>query len=147
MIRTLLCSFALFGFATAASAGELDQDVARKAVPTQVAAAPNATANGTELDRESPQAAYRGHGGWGYGHNHGYGGHGYGYGGGYRPYYGGRAYSSYGGFGGGYGGGYYGGGGYGSFNVGFYAPSYSSYYGSYSSYGFAPYGCNNSYWY
>ena len=149
MFRTLLCSFALFGFGAAASAGELDRDTAQKAIPAKVAASPMATPTGTELDQESPQSAYRGHGGWGYGHSHGYGGRaygnnygysGWGYGGvSYRPYYGGRGYSSYyGGFSGGF---------YRSFNTGFYPQIYPSYLGSYASYGFAPYGCYNSIWY
>ena len=110
MIRSLLCSFALFGFGAAASAGELDGDNARKSTPAAVGTSTDsATAStGSELDQESPQSAHNGRGGWGYGNNRGYGG-GYGYGN----------------------------VGYGGFSGGFYSPVYTGYYGSYVNYGFS----------
>ena len=154
MIRSLLCSFALFGFGAVASAGELDGDNARKSTPAAVGTSTDsATAStGSELDQESPQSAHNGRGGWGYGNNRGYGGgYGYGnrgYGGGYgygnRGYYGGYGNHSY--YGGGWGGygynrGYsgwgYGNVGYGGFSGGFYSPVYTGYYGSYVNYGFS----------
>jgi hypothetical protein len=147
MFRSLLCSVTLLGFTSAASAGELDRDAAGKTVPAAIGTAPITPSSvvGTEMDRESPQSADRGHGGWGYGHGYGYGGgygHGYRYGGwgyggfGYRPYFGG-------GFGGYYGRGYrpY----YGGFSGGFYSSYYTGFYQP--SYVLSPYGCYDSIWY
>ncbi len=93
MIRITLCCLALLGFGAAARAGELDRETAPKATPASVAVP---ASSGSELDRETPTAAFRGHGGWGYGYRLGYG-YGYGYGGFYsagyagfyRPYFGG----------------------------------------------------------
>jgi hypothetical protein len=122
MIRIAFIAAGLLGFAGASWADELDKEApAAKQSPAATSAIPT---TGSELDRESPQAAHYWRGGWGYG---GYGYHHYGYGGYYRPYfapvvyrpafyppvyYGGyRTYVSVG-FGGGYYGPYYGGYGY-----------------------------------
>ena len=87
MIRITFCCLALLGFGAKTQAGELDRETAPKATPATVAVP---ASSGSELDRESPTAAFRGHGGWGYGYRFGYGyGYGFGYGSFYRPYYGG----------------------------------------------------------
>jgi len=118
MLRTLLCTVALFGFGAVASAGELDKEAGPKSTaPTLTASVPATTAPaGSELDKESPQPAYHWHGGWG--HHHGWGGWGGGWGG-YRGF-------GYGGFG------YGGWGGYRGFGWGgFYRPYYSGFYGGF----------------
>lgn len=133
MLRTTLCTAALLGFGAVASAGELD----RESAPTPAAVAPASMAGGflgraatpttgvpvgTELDKESPEAAHRYRGGWGYGGGWGYRG-GYGY----RSYYGGWGYRPY--FSVGFSRPYYG---------GFYRPYYGGYYGwGYPSYGYS----------
>jgi hypothetical protein len=136
MLRIAFCTLALFGFGAAARAGELDKEAAPKT--TQPAAtgatAPAAMPAGTELDKESPQAAYHYHGGWG-GHRGWYGGFG-GYRGFYRPYYGGfGGYRSF----------------YRPYYGGFYRPYYrAGFYGGYSpyfySYGISPFGWYNYAW-
>ena len=99
MLRIAFSAAVLLGFAGAGWADELDKEApAAKQTPAVVAAAPTV---GSELDQESPQAAYHHRGGWGYGgyHGYGYGGYrGYGYGGSYRPYYSGYYRPYYGGF-------------------------------------------------
>ena len=115
MIRSLICTLALVGFVSAASADELDKEFAAKS-PTASPAATATAPAGSELDQESPTQACHWRGGWGYGSYYGYGyspiGYGY-YGGfspsfysyrsfGYSPFYGPRYYSTgfYGGLGG-----------------------------------------------
>lgn len=87
MTRLLLCGALALGLGATARAGELDRET-KAAAPAAVTTAPDttATAAASELDKESPQDAWRFHGGWG-----GYRGfHGYrGYWGGYRGFYGG----------------------------------------------------------
>jgi hypothetical protein len=123
VIRITLCSLALLGFGTAARAGELDKELAPKAPPVTPTAAVTVASAGSELDKESPEAAYRGRGGWGYGGGRGYYGGFRGYYGGYRGYYGGYR-------------GYYG---------GYYRPYYAGfgfypgYYGYGYGYGYNPY--------
>lgn len=147
MIRSLLCSFALFGFGATASAGELDGDSARKSTPAAVGTSTDsATAStGSELDQESPQSAHNGRGGWGYGNHrgYGYGNRGY-YGGGWGGYgnlgYGGGGWGGYGYGNRGYNGWGYGNGGYGSYYGGGFG---GGFYGSYANYGYSSYGCSS----
>jgi hypothetical protein len=118
MIRTALCSLVLLGYATVARADELDNETgpAKNTPPAVTAPAANAPA-GSELDRESPDAAHYWRGGWGYGPRF--------YGGFYRPvgFYGYRP-AFYPRFHGGFYPGFYGG-----FYPGFYGFSYSGFYG------------------
>lgn len=127
MMRAMICCLALVAFAPAVRAGELDRDGV-KAKPALVAAA-GATAKapaGSEMDKESPQDAYRWHGGWG-----GWGYRGYGHWGGW----GGWGYRGYGGWGGwGYRGLGWGGWGYRGLGWGGYYPAGFYYPGFYSSY-------------
>src|SRR4051794_40962749 len=100
MLRIMLVSLALSGFGAAARAGELDRE-AGPAKPAAVAKVdPAATVTpGSEMDQESPAAAWHRRGYWGGGYR-GYGGYG-GWGwGGYRGYYGGLGYRGWGGYGG-----------------------------------------------
>jgi hypothetical protein len=127
MLRITMSILALFAFSSATLAGELDRESSSKSNPPMVVASSPAKAPqaGTELDRESPQSAHHGHGGWGGFHG------GWGYGGGW--------------------GGYRGGWGYGGFYrpFGFYRP-YSMFYGGfypYASFGYSPFGWNNFAWY
>jgi hypothetical protein len=87
MLRVMLVCLALSGFGAAARAGELD----REAAPPKPVTAPAAkVAVGTEMDSESPAAAYHHRGYWG-GYRGYYGGYrGYGYGRGYYGGYGSR---------------------------------------------------------
>jgi hypothetical protein len=70
MTRVLLCGLLLVGSATMARAGELDREMAPP-TPSPLTAQPPALAagSGTEMDSESPLAAWhrRGWGGWGWG--------------------------------------------------------------------------------
>jgi hypothetical protein len=96
MLRATLCAVALFAAGSFARADELDKESAPAKSP--VAKATTSTVAGTEMDKESPDAAYRYHGGWGGGYRGGYGYHGgWGYCGGYgyRPYYGGYGYRGF----------------------------------------------------
>jgi hypothetical protein len=86
MLRTTVCALALaavVALAPAARAGELD----RESAPTKKSVAMSAPTGGSEMDKESPQAAYGWHyghrwGGWGWGHRWGgWGGWGGGWGG------------------------------------------------------------------
>jgi hypothetical protein len=133
MLRSTLCAVALFAAGSFARADELDREAPGAKAATAKAVAP--TVPGTEMDKESPDAAHRYRGGWG----------GYGYGGGYRGgYHGGYGYRGY--YGGGYGYRGYGyGGGWG------YRPYYSSFYrpygGTYISIGYPGFGFGYSPWY
>ncbi|HJZ60191.1 MAG TPA: hypothetical protein VKE74_34935 [Gemmataceae bacterium] len=91
MIRTTLCSLALLGLATGARAGELDNEAPPAKKPAATAAAnPVAAATaptGSELDKESPEAAHGWRGYWGHGpvgYGYGFRFH-YGFAGFYRP--------------------------------------------------------------
>ena len=119
MMRLTLCSVFLFGLGSMARAGELDKELATQ--PTNPAIVASAPVKGSELDKESPVAAFHGHGGWGYGFHHGY------YGGFYRPYYYGGFYRPY----------YYG---------GFYRPYYYGFYRPYYYGGFYPYSYTSFYY-
>src|SRR5208283_3678328 len=94
MGKYALCCAAVLFLGTAMRAGELDNERSLpkpgKAVPAVVTANQDATA-ATEMDRESPEQAWRYHGHWG-----GYRWHGYGWRGGYAmPYYGWSYYRPY----------------------------------------------------
>ena len=142
MCRVLPCVLALFAFGSFARADELDRESAPKQSPAAIASTVTAAspAVGTELDQESPAAAYSWHGGWGGYHHGGWGGFGGGWG--YRPFYSGfyGGFRGFGGFGGGFGG--FGGFGYRPFYSSFYRP----YFGGFYNYGFSPFGLYNS-WY
>jgi hypothetical protein len=116
MIRSLICTLALVGFVSAASADELDKEFTAQSAPAPSGVTAVAPA-GSELDQESPTQACHWRGGWGYGSYYGYGGYspiGFGYYGGfspsfysyrsfgYSPFYSPRYYSTgfYGGLGG-----------------------------------------------
>jgi hypothetical protein len=147
MCRVLPCVLALFAFGSLARADELDRESAPKQSPAAIATTVTAASHavGTELDQESPAAAYHWHGGWGGYHHGGYGGFGGGWG--YRPFYNSGFYGGFGGFGGfgRFGGGF--GGGFGGFGYRpFYTNFYRPYFGGFYNYGFSPFGLYNS-WY
>lgn len=139
MITRLLTAVLLaVGLSAAARAGEMDHEGAKPLDAGKVPAltAPELThASGSELDRESPNQSWHGHGHWGGGHWGGGWGRGWGWGGGGW----GRGW----GWGGGWGGGWGWGGGLGwgggiGIGIGYYPSySYSSFY--YPSYGYASY--------
>jgi hypothetical protein len=146
MCRVLPCVLALFAFGSFARADELDRECAPKQSPAAIASTVTAAspAVGTELDQESPAAAYHWHNGWGGYHHGGWGGFGGGWG--YRPFYSGfyGGFRGFGGFGGGFGGF---GGGFGGFGYRpFYSSFYRPYFGGFYNYGFSPFGLYNS-WY
>lgn len=121
MLRTTMCAVALFAVGSFSRADELDKETPGPKATTAKPAA--ATVPGTELDKESPDAAHRYRGGWGYGGGYGYrGGYGY-YRGGYRGGYG-------------WGGSY----GYRPYYAGFHRPYYRPYYGTYISVGYPGFG-------
>jgi hypothetical protein len=111
MTRFLLCGALALGLGATARAGELDRE-AKSAAPAAATTAPDAAAvaAASELDKESPQDAWRHRGWWGgYRGYHGYRGHwggyrsyggfyGYRYAYSYRPFGYSYAYSYYPGF-------------------------------------------------
>jgi hypothetical protein len=127
MLRATLCAVAVFAAASFARAEELDKEAPGPKPPAAKSTAP--TVPGTELDKESPDAAHRYHGGWGY-HGGFHGGWGWGGGWGYRG-------------GWGWGGGW----GYRSYSVGFYRPIYPSFYGPSFVIGYPGFGFGYNPWY
>lgn len=127
MTRITLCALALLGYATAARAGELDDNLLPTPANAPTGVVPPKVTGGSELDNESPDPAHCFRGGWGhygYGFGPAWGGVGfapvsYGFVGFYRPatfwspafspfpVHTGFSSFSYSGFGGGFGGGYY----------------------------------------
>ena len=96
MGKYVLCCAAVLFLGTALRAGELDGErspfKAGKAAPPAAGVTDQKTTVGSEMDRESPEQAWRFRGGWGrgwrgYGWRGGYGSWGYGWGYG-RPYFG-----------------------------------------------------------